>query len=117
MVFSQAVSTCLRKYADFSGRASRSEFWWFTLFEFGALILSALIHEIAYELVALALLLPVLAVSARRLHDIGKSGWWMLISAIPLIGLIFIAWAAKKGDEAANAYGPAPMDAPLPAAQ
>jgi uncharacterized membrane protein YhaH (DUF805 family) len=112
MNFGQAISTCFAKYAAFSGRASRAEFWWFFLFQIGALILGALIHETAYYLIALAILLPGLAVSARRLHDIGKSGWWILISIVPLIGLIFIVWAARKGEESANAYG-APPTAPV----
>ncbi|MCY1166427.1 MAG: DUF805 domain-containing protein [Pseudomonadota bacterium] len=105
----QSISSCFRKYATFSGRASRSEFWWFFVFQIGTMVLAALIHEIAYYLVSLALLLPAVTVSARRLHDIGKSGWWMLISAVPVLGLIFIAWAAKKGDEGVNTYGPAPV--------
>lgn len=105
MNFGQAISTCLSKYATFSGRASRSEFWWFVLFQIFAMILGALIHEMAYFLVVMAMLMPSCAVSARRLHDIGKSGWWMLISGVPLVGLIFIAWMAKKGEDDANAYG------------
>ena len=69
MNFGQAISTCLSKYATFSGRASRSEFWWFFLFQVLVLAAASMIGEMMYGLVRLGLLLPALAVATRRLHD------------------------------------------------
>lgn len=95
------------KYADFKGRASRPEYWWFYLFSvllsWGALIVE---HTgIVSGMVNLVLLLPSIAVQARRLHDTNRSGWWMLI-AFTIIGLIpLIIWLASKGDNQENQYG------------
>jgi uncharacterized membrane protein YhaH (DUF805 family) len=90
----EAVSTCLRKYATFEGRASRPEYWWFALFGFivsrGGII-DGLAHTFILGLVVgLALLLPSIAVRVRRLHDTGRSGWWSFIVIIPLIGAIWL---------------------------
>lgn len=96
MTFKEAVKTCLKKYAIFYGRASRSEFWWFMLFNFlvnfAAGFISALtgVQEITAGLLGiynLAVLLPVLAVSCRRLHDINRTGWWLTVPG----GLMFFA--------------------------
>ena len=74
MDFQTAVKTCFSKYADFSGRASRSEYWWFVLAEVIVLIVASLVHEYVYLIAALGFLLPALAVGARRLHDkIGRA--------------------------------------------
>jgi len=109
MTFGDSVGTCLKKYADFAGRASRSEYWWFVLAAFLASIVLAFILRILGGLVYLALLLPMIAVGVRRLHDIGKSGWWLLIGFIPLIGgLILIYFYVKSGDAGSNEYGEAP---------
>lgn len=112
MTFTAAIQTCFQKYATFTGRAARSEFWWFVLFQilvngvasgvFGSDSLVGLV-------VVLALLLPALAVSVRRLHDIGKPGWWVLIGLIPLLGLIvLIVFYVKDSEAGTNAYGPNP---------
>jgi uncharacterized membrane protein YhaH (DUF805 family) len=79
MGFIEAVKTCLQKYATFSGRASRAEFWWFVLFTVIASIAGSMFGEVVNGLVSLALLLPSIAVGARRLHDIGKTGWLQLL--------------------------------------
>lgn len=116
MNFQTAITICLTKYAVFSGRAVRSEFWWFVLFTIvGNVILSIIDVAIGMgglqplsNLFSLATIIPSLAVGARRLHDIGKSGWWQLLVLIPLIGWIILAfWCAKEGPAEANAYGPA----------
>ena len=70
MDFVSAVKSCFAQYAGFSGRAPRSEFWWFALFQFGVLVIATMISQVLYGIAALALLLPALAVGARRLHDI-----------------------------------------------
>ena len=95
MSFADAVRSVLSKYVVFAGRARRSEFWWFALFAgivyIVAGILDAVIgSQVIGYLVALALLLPSLAVTVRRLHDTGRSGWWILIGIIPLIGAIVL---------------------------
>ena len=108
MNFGQAISNCLSNYATFSGRASRSEFWWFFLFQVLASVAASMLSEKLSGLVSLALLLPALAVGARRLHDIGKSGWWQLlmISGIGLVVLIYW-WVQPTADDVSN-YGSSP---------
>jgi uncharacterized membrane protein YhaH (DUF805 family) len=106
-----AISTCFSKYVDFSGRATRAEYWWWVLIMgFGAIIVGEslnLIHPAAGSIVGVALLLPGLAVAVRRLHDIDKSGWWLLIALVPLIGwLVLIIFYAKRGSPGSNSYGP-----------
>lgn len=124
MDMSTAVRTVLSKYATFSGRAPRSEFWWWALFVAIMSLVAGLIdgfliapltgHAMfardAYDpvssLFGLAVLLPGLAVGARRLHDIDKSGWWLLLSFIPLIGgLILLYWAIKPSQPGTNRFG------------
>ena len=107
MTFSKSISTCMGKYVDFNGRATRPEYWWFYLFtvllSWGSLIVDN--SGIVSGIVNLALLLPSLAVAARRLHDTNRSGWWMLIS-LTIIGLIpLIIWLASKGNDQSNEYG------------
>ena len=91
MNFGQAISTCFAKYATFSGRASRPEFWWIFLFQILVSIAASMLGDVVAGLVSLTLLLPALAVGARRLHDIGKSGWWQLIM-LTLIGLLLLIY-------------------------
>lgn len=95
LTFFEAIYVCLTKYAEFNGRASRSEFWWFTLFV--VLVGSALtyIHQNATTIFLIATVLPFLAAGSRRLHDIEKSGWWQLFILVPVAGIILmgIMWA------------------------
>ncbi len=90
MTFAESVSTCLSKYVDFNGVASRSEFWWFFLFQIVVVVVISLVSELIADIAALALFLPSLAVAVRRLHDTGRSGWWLLIGLIPIIGTIVL---------------------------
>ncbi len=100
MTFGEAIKTCFAKYADFSGRAPRSEFWWWELFAFLVLVGTAMVNDTLSNLASLALALPSLAVGARRLHDIDKSGWFQLLYLIPLIGwIVLMYWAVKEGKE------------------
>src|SRR4051812_49802207 len=92
MNFVQAVQTCLKKYADFSGRASRSEFWWFFLAQVIVLVVAGMISDTLSLIISLGLLLPGLAVGARRMHDIGKSGWFLLLGFIPLLGALILIY-------------------------
>ncbi|MDP3412218.1 MAG: DUF805 domain-containing protein [Polaromonas sp.] len=98
MNLGQAISTCFSKYATFSGRASRPEFWWFFLFQVLVSIAASMFGDVINGLVGLALLLPALAVGARRLHDIGKSGWWQLIMLTVIGFLVLIYWWVQPGN-------------------
>lgn len=115
MDFQTAVRTCFNKYATFSGRARRPELWWFALFNLLVQAVlgvmdAALGAELFNSIYSLVVLLPSLAVSARRLHDIGRSGWWLLLGLIPVIGmLVLIYWFIQPGEPAANEHGPPPV--------
>ena len=101
MNFQQSIEVCFKKYADFSGRASRPEFWWFVLFIFvGSLVLSAVSFWLNL-LFLLGTLLPQVAAATRRLHDTGRSGWWQLIGLIPVIGwIVMIVFLAQESSSA-----------------
>ena len=99
MNFSDAIKTCLTKYADFTGRASRPEYWWFVLFVIIASLVLSMIWTPLSGLFYLGMIVPMLSVAARRLHDTDRSGWFQLIGFIPLIGLAllyFLALPAKN---------------------
>ncbi|NML48464.1 DUF805 domain-containing protein [Ramlibacter sp. G-1-2-2] len=113
MTFIDAVKACFGKYATFSGRAGKAEFWWFALFQFIVLLVLGMFSNLLYGLASLALLLPALAVGTRRLHDIGKSGWFQLIWLVPFVGWILLIYWLVQPSGPANAYGDGP-DAPLP---
>ena len=105
----------LQRYAQFSGRAGRAEYWWFVLsYVVVTLVLNVLHLDIIALLVNLALLVPSLAAGTRRLHDIGKSGWFQLIWLIPFIGWILLIYWLAQPSTGPNEYGegPAPADAP-----
>jgi len=107
MTFAESIRSCLTKYADFNGRAPRAEYWWFVLF---SCLVSVALHVIdrsgiAGGLFSLAILLPSLGVAARRLHDTNRSGWFLLLNLIPIVGwIILIVWYIQKGDEGSNQY-------------
>lgn len=130
--FGEAVSTCFKKYATFTGRARRSEYWWFGLFNciIGA-VLSILLCIVAVgatsdpyssgsgvavafivlliTVVYLGLLIPSLAVFWRRLHDTGHSGWWIFISLIPIVGsIVLLVFMCSDSQLTTNQYGPSP---------
>lgn len=109
----------LKQYADFSGRARRKEYWMFVLFNLiftivlrfidGAVGLQVAGAGILGLLYSLAILVPAIAVGVRRLHDIGKSGWLLLVALIPILGvLLLLFWMVKEGDKGSNAYGADP---------
>ena len=107
MTFIESIKTCFSKYADFNGRASRSEFWWWVLFVFLASAAASIVSPMVSGLFSLAVLLPNIAVGARRLHDTDRSGWLQLIALIPLIGwLLLIYWCVQPSKEP-NRFGAA----------
>ncbi|MCC6300329.1 MAG: DUF805 domain-containing protein [Anaerolineales bacterium] len=98
--FFGAIRVCLTKYADFNGRATRSEFWWFALFV--TLVTSAFTYlsENLGAIFLIAVLLPLLAAGARRCHDSGRSGWWQLFLLVPVGGLVIVGtiWALPPSE-------------------
>ena len=104
MNFTDAVQTCFRKYADFKGRATRSEFWWWVLFVLLASAIAQVVNDALAAIVSLATLLPYLAVAARRLHDIGRSGWWQLVGLVPLVGWLVMLYWCVQPSEGSNEY-------------
>lgn len=112
----------LKQYADFNGRARRQEYWMFVLFNFIiAMVLGlaeAMVRDIPMggtsllsSLYSLAVLLPSLAVGARRLHDTGRSGWWLLIGLLPCIGwIVLLVFAVQDSQPGQNLYGSNPKD-------
>jgi len=115
MDFVTSVKTCLQKYAQFEGRASLAEFWWFALFSLIVHVLGKVIFQPwIVALVTLALFVPLIAAGSRRLHDIGKSGWLQLLWIIPIFGwMILLYWAAQPSGPA-NHYGQPPVDGAPP---
>lgn len=100
MTFGESLQTCFSKYAMFDGRAKRSEYWWFVLFTFLASLALGVVSDILSGLFSLGVLLPSLAVGARRLHDVDKSGWFLLLWFIPIIGwIVLIVWAVQDSKE------------------
>lgn len=114
--FQESVRAVFSKYATFSGRARRPEYWWFALFSVIGSFITAFVDAAVFggdvgvlnPIWSLGLLVPSLAVGVRRLHDTGRTGWWLLIGLIPLIGLIvLIVFLVSAGDDTDNEYGPA----------
>ena len=127
MSFTDAVqNVVMNNYANWDGRASRSEYWWFTLFNLIINIVTDIIDSslgmgmIAYGvgyagfIALLALLLPSIGVSVRRLHDLGKSGWWLLIAIIPIVNFIgifvILVFTLMEGEKQPNQYGNVPTN-------
>lgn len=115
--FGEAVMNGITtNYCKFSGRASRSEFWWFMLFEMIVYAIVACLGSINQTffnvlngLVSLGFILPSLGLAVRRLHDINKSGWLVLLGLIPVVGtIILLIWYCKASDLTENQYGPVP---------
>lgn len=113
----------LKKYADFTGRARRKEFWMYVLLNIGIVIVTSILDSLAgmsgavggvygpiTALAALALIIPSIAVSIRRLHDTDRSGWWILIGLVPFVGgLVLLVFYILEGTRGANRFGPDPL--------
>lgn len=107
----QYFSTCLRKYATFTGRARRKEFWYFVL---ASAILGAIAEKIyggegmMSNFLEMLLFVPGVAVAVRRLHDTGRSGWWVLLAPTGIGTILLFFFMVQEGDAYANEYGPDP---------
>lgn len=115
MTHNEAVASGFRRYFDFRTRSSRSEYWWWYLFGIEttvvAMVLDAVLGLTVFNaIISLALLIPGIAIGVRRLHDVGRSGWWILI-AFTVIGIIFplFYWSVLRGTQGTNKYGPDPL--------
>jgi uncharacterized membrane protein YhaH (DUF805 family) len=115
MGFGQAISSGFSNYVNFSGRSSRSEYWFWVLFVLIADVVAIAIDaaigmQIVSSLFGLAVLLPGLAVTVRRLHDLDRTGWWIFLGLIPLVGaIILIIWFCSKGTDGQNRFGADPL--------
>ncbi len=121
--FAQAIDICLQNYVGFAGRAPRSEYWYWALFcillglvvGFVSGFLAVIVHEkalygIALAVLNLAILLPSISVIVRRLHDVGRSGWWYFIGLVPLVGpILLLVWFCTRGTTGQNRFGPDPL--------
>ena len=120
MNFGEAIVAGFRNYVTFSGRAVRSEYWYWVLFAVLAGMVTAVLDRSIFPdsdgsplntVAGLIMLLPGLAIGIRRLHDIDRSGWWVVI-ALTLIGVVvLIYWACQPGTSGPNRFGPQPMPA------
>lgn len=114
--FGEAVKKALTvNYCNFQGRASRSEYWWFCLFTFLvgfvagiATCWSPTVNKIVSWIISLVFLLPSLGLSVRRLHDTGRSGWWLLLSIIPIANLVVLYFLIQPSQTVPNQYGGVP---------
>ena len=124
MTFTQAVRSALSSYATFSGRARRSEYWWYYLFTVLVSIVTSVVDGVLHttfsndvgivgSITSLALLLPTLAVTARRLHDTGRTGWWILLPVVPLLATIGVGLADVLSVLASLDANRSPLAVPL----
>ncbi|MBW8881200.1 MAG: DUF805 domain-containing protein [Asticcacaulis sp.] len=122
MTFVQAIQSGFKNYAKFDGRASRSEYWWFMLFQFLVLIIPDVLMQgelrnggpglftAVYVIGVIALFLPSLGLGFRRLHDTDRSAWWLFIALVPLVGVIvLLVFYCQKGTPGPNKYGDNPL--------
>jgi uncharacterized membrane protein YhaH (DUF805 family) len=127
MSFAESIRSCLSQYVGFSGRARRSEYWWFALFNLLVSVVAGILDAlfgtdfgrgsgVIGVIASLALVLPTLAVAVRRLHDTSRTGWWILIGLIPIIGWIILIVFYVQDSHADNQYGPNPKGLQAPAA-
>ena len=115
MTFEQAVRSCYSNYVTFSGRAARSEYWFFVLFQcvitiFCWVLIPFGLGRALLGLFALANFLPAISVTVRRLHDTDRSGWWYWIALVPLVGaILLLIWFCTRGTYGTNRFGPDPL--------
>jgi len=111
MNFIESIQTCYKKFFDFSGRASKSEYWWFQLYNVIIYVLTFVFQAdltLLFSIVVIANIIPNYAAAVRRIHDSDKSGWMVLIAVIPLIGLYIFVLLLQDGSKGKNRFGPKP---------
>jgi len=111
MNFIESIQTCYKKFFDFSGRASKSEYWWFQLYNAIIYVLSFVFQgdlTLLFSILVIANIIPTYAAAVRRIHDSDKSGWMVLIAVIPLIGLYVIVLLLQEGSKGKNRFGTKP---------
>ena len=110
VTFTDSIKTCLvEKYATFSGRAPRSEFWWFQLFAAISLNILIMIAPFVWSIAAIGFFIPSLACGMRRLHDSDRSGWYLLLILVPLLGIILLIFFILRGTDGDNRFGADPL--------
>jgi|SRR5450631_541444 uncharacterized membrane protein YhaH (DUF805 family) len=115
MGFVDAIKSGFGNYVNFSGRAARSEFWYWTLFTVLANLVAGIIDAVLGGvglvglIVSLALLLPGIAVSVRRLHDLDRTGWWLLLVFTGIGVILLLVWDCMKGTTGPNSHGADPL--------
>ncbi len=115
MNFGQAITSGFSNYVNFSDRAIRSAYWFWALFTTIGMLVTGGIDGVdgmtlAYPIFGLVTILPSLAVAVRRLHDLDRSGWWLLLALIPLIGsIVLLIWFCTRGTDGSNRFGPDPL--------
>ena len=126
MTFWKAIASCYSKYANFSGRAQRSEYWYFTLYHVLLVVVCFALIPSGFGMTLLWLsaignFLPALSVLVRRLHDTDRSGWWYWIALVPFVGaILLLVWFCTRGTPGGNRYGQDPVaggDLQLPVTQ
>tara|TARA_E500000331_G_C16991367_1_gene597911 strand:- start:313 stop:654 length:342 start_codon:yes stop_codon:yes gene_type:complete len=111
MNFTESIQICYKKFFDFSGRASKSEYWWFQLFNIIIYVLSLIFQRdlaLLFSILIIINLIPIYAAGVRRIHDSNKSGWFVLLSLIPIIGLYVLVLLIQDGTKGKNRFGPKP---------
>jgi uncharacterized membrane protein YhaH (DUF805 family) len=119
MSFSEAIGSVFRNYATFSGRAPRSEYWYYVLFTILVAMATGIVDMMLFpawtgfspitSLANLLLLLPSISVGIRRLHDVDRSGWWFLLAFTVIGVLVLLYWAVRSGTPGSNRFGPDPL--------
>ena len=118
MNFTQAISSGFQNYVNFTARAARSEYWFWTLFTVLVSIAASLIDLALFRsfdfsplstIVSLGLLLPSLAVAVRRLHDLDRTGWWLLLVLTVIGDILLLVWFCMRGTAGPNRFGPDPL--------
>ena len=120
MGFTDSLNSCFENYTSFSGRAARAEYWWFAVFIAAVYFIATTADSVVFGsdsrlqlfglVAAVALFMPALSVSIRRLHDLDRSGWWLLVALVPIFGaVVLLLWYFSRGTYGSNRYGPDPL--------
>ena len=111
MNFLESIKTCYKKFFDFTGRASKSEYWWFQLYNITIYTLMFVFEGdlvLLFSLLTIANIIPGAAAGVRRIHDINKSGWWILLISIPIVGFYVLFLLISEGSKGKNRFGSKP---------